>query len=304
VSDIDPVWHWIDGRAKLERQGPLLFETTHVTKSGREYPAEVHLNQVHINGNPYCCATAIDISERKRSDAALRQSEAKLKTILAVAPVGIAIIRDRQFLQVNDGYCRIFGRAEHEFLHQSTRLLYATDEEFQETGRIGYPNGRWDYTIEIEVTGRRADGSTFPLMLHGASLNPNSSSEEVVLLAVDMSGTKRTEQALRESEAMLRALVRAAPIGIATLRDRTLEYVSDGLCKIFGRTSGELLNHSARILYSTDAEFERAGLAGYAQTPQNPEFEATCLRGDGTTFPVLYHARLGVDVFECLEFKS
>ncbi len=59
-----------------------------------------------------------DITEQKRSEDALRESELRFRTVYERSPIGIALVDSRtgRFLQVNPKYCEITGRSEDELL--------------------------------------------------------------------------------------------------------------------------------------------------------------------------------------------
>jgi two-component system, cell cycle sensor histidine kinase and response regulator CckA len=63
----------------------------------------------------------------------------------------------------------------------------------------------------------------------------------------------------------LRALLRAAPIGIGLVSNRVILEVSDEICRMTGYARDELVGRSARVLYPDDDEFERVGREKYDQ---------------------------------------
>ncbi len=63
---------------------------------------------------------ATDITERKRAEAALRESEARYRAVVNEAPIGIAIVVEGGNLhEVNDRYCRMLGYAREELQGRS-----------------------------------------------------------------------------------------------------------------------------------------------------------------------------------------
>ncbi len=63
-----------------------------------------------------------DITEKKNAENALRESEAKFRTVFDASPVGMALLRpDGYFLLVNEAFCRMLGYSSQEML----RLTYA-----------------------------------------------------------------------------------------------------------------------------------------------------------------------------------
>ncbi len=76
---------------------------------------------------------------------------------------------------------------------------------------------------------------------------------------------ERAQEALMASEATLRSIFNAAPIGMGMVVDRVLLQVNKSLCEMLGYSPEELVGQSARILYATEEEFQRVGREKYAQ---------------------------------------
>ena len=79
----------------------------------------------------------------------------------------------------------------------------------------------------------------------------------------DMTDRKNAEDTLRDREATLSSIFRAAPVGIGMVSNRVLMRVNNRLCEMTGYSAGELVGKSARIIYPDDEEFERVGREKY-----------------------------------------
>ena len=97
------------------------------------------------------------------------------------------------------------------------------------------------------------------------------------------------EQALRESEASLRSIFRAAPVGIGMVTDRVLRQVNDYICEMTGYSRNELVDQNARILYPTREEYERVGREKYVLIREQGtgSIETCWQRKDGKVIDVL-----------------
>ncbi len=73
------------------------------------------------------------------------------------------------------------------------------------------------------------------------------------------------KQQIRESDATLSSIFRAAPVGIGLVNNRIIIRVNDRICEITGYSAEELDGKSARILYPTDEEFDSVGREKYQQ---------------------------------------
>jgi two-component system sensor histidine kinase HydH len=75
--------------------------------------------------------------------------------------------------------------------------------------------------------------------------------------------SKGVAEALKESEASMQGILKAAPIGIGLVHNRVLIWVSDHMNAMLGYYGEELIGKSARVLYENDDEFERVGREKY-----------------------------------------
>jgi PAS domain S-box-containing protein len=109
VPDIDPDFsaevvaeHWRELKAK----GSMTFESRHRAKDGRIYPVEIRANYMVFDGREYNCAFATDISERKKTEEALKLSQ----VMIDGASMGIFRgTEEARILFVNDYWARKLG---------------------------------------------------------------------------------------------------------------------------------------------------------------------------------------------------
>jgi PAS domain S-box-containing protein len=81
----------------------------------------------------------------------------------------------------------------------------------------------------------------------------------------DIDEQKRADDALKQQEAMLSAIFRAAPVGIGLVKERVIHQVNETLCRMTGYTTDELLGRSSRILYPSEEDFRYVGEEKYRQ---------------------------------------
>jgi PAS domain S-box-containing protein len=99
-----------------------------------------------------------DITEHKRAEHALRESEERFRSLSNLAPEGIMIHEHGVIVDFNLAFARLFGYEQSEELIGQDALELLLDEESRE--RLRQRSDQKETGL-IEVTGRRKDGSTF-----------------------------------------------------------------------------------------------------------------------------------------------
>lgn len=273
------------GRAARERL-PVRFEAvspiTHGWIEGDVYPGSSGLS-VYFR----------DISERKRSEEALRGSEARLRTIFEGAAIGIALVDvTGRIVQGNGALCDLLGYTETELRGRSfmevthpddaaldwnlfTELVDGRREQYQIEKRYIHKDGRvvWG-RLTVSLSGDAGDSSAY-----------------FIKMVEDITWQKRAEQALRESEERLQsvnALAGQASIGL----DGKLLKVNQVCCEISGYDEAELLATDFQSIAHPDdraagLDYLRQVLAG--RGPSSP-VEKRCVRKDGSIVTALISA--------------
>ena len=100
------------------------------------------------------------------------------------------------------------------------------------------------------------------------------------------------------SESLPASIFHAIPIGVAFAVDRVFVQVNQALCELLGYTEQEILEHSTRMFYDSDDEYERVGRELYSQLAGNERtsVETHLVQKDGTVlFVILTAAYLKAD---------
>ena len=232
--------------------------------------------------------TFIDIEPLKRVQEALMSSQTQLASLFRVAPVGIGLVIDRIFREVNEQVCRMVGYTREELIGQSTRILYPSEQEFDCVGRMKYDKLSDEGVGAVEICWKHKDGSLIPVLLSTAPLDVSDLSEGVTFTALDLSVRKRAEEQMRINEVRLQSLyeiVRFPAEDIQALLDLTLDealkltgskvgyiYHYDEETKLFtlNSWSRNVMNECAVLEKQTTYDLEKTGLWGEAVRRREP----------------------------------
>lgn len=105
------------------------IESEAMRADGTIFPIELTIVAVNANGKQWFTATMRDISERKRVERALYESEARALETFEQAAVGVLQqTLDRKFIRVNQTLCRLLQYSRQEFLALSSDKLIHPDD--------------------------------------------------------------------------------------------------------------------------------------------------------------------------------
>ena len=187
------------------KEMPRAYEFKIIAKNGAEKWVSLTGNPIKYEDKPTALISVTDITERKITEAALKESEDKFRTIFENSSSAMAIIeRDTTISMVNKEYCRIGLYEEKDVIGMSwTKQIPPEDierlEEYNRERLINPKNAPSNY----EFSFYRKDGEIRNGLISVAVL-PNS--QKIAASFVDITERKQAEEALRESEQRYRDL--------------------------------------------------------------------------------------------------
>ena len=151
--------------------------------------------------------------EHQRMADALRESEASLRSIFRVAPIGIGVVHNRVLSQVNERICDMLGYSAEELEGRSARILYPSDEEYEFVGREKYLQITARGTGSVETRWQRKKGEIIDVLLSSTPLDPADWSKGVTFTALDITASKQSEHERLRLEDRLRQAQKMEAIG-------------------------------------------------------------------------------------------
>lgn len=175
-------------------------------KDGTIFPFLLSISEVKLADKQIFTGIIHDITDLKKAEAALRESENKITSIIQAAVDGIITIDTRGIMEmVNPSAARLFGYEASELLGKSINMLMPEPDQSHHDGYIHnyLTTGRKKIIgIGREVTGLRKDGTTFPFYL---SISEVALSDRIVFTGFvhDITQQKLNEEKLRRYAAEL-----------------------------------------------------------------------------------------------------
>jgi PAS domain S-box-containing protein len=233
----------------LER-GSARFEWAAQAPDGRQIPLEVALTRIQWSGREVIQALITDITERKRAQQALAESEALFSAAIQSSPIFIAMTRmeDSRFVLVNDAYVSWSGYARHEIIGR-TALELGMWEDPAEREMFWAELKRAGFIRQRECRFRNRSGERFTMLMSLEVIQLNQG-PHMLGMALDITERKKAEAELRESEQRFSAAFQASPAFIGIMRasdekyvlanDAYLNWIGYPLEEVVGRTCVEL----------------------------------------------------------------
>jgi PAS domain S-box-containing protein len=192
------------------------IELTGRRKDGSEFPIEIMLSPLENAQGILVTAAIRDISVRRNADKHLVQMEGRYRGLLEAAPDAMVVVNEGgEIVLLNVQAEKRFGYHRDELVGQQVRDIIPTgfaERLIADGTRTAVEALAQQIGTGIELTGRRKDGSEFPIEI---MLSPLENAQGILVTAAirDVTGRKAAEAALRGSEEGLRMAIEAAEIG-------------------------------------------------------------------------------------------
>lgn len=200
---------------RVHREGTDTFETKHRTKCGEIRDIQVRSRAISIAGREFIQSIWQDITQRKKGERALRESEEKLRAMFDSVVDGITVtdlggdIVDMNEAMLNmygyDDKAELVGRNTLEFISEDERAKAA--ENMNKSLKEGYVRG-------AEYTCLGKDGREFPIELSAALLKDNSGNPTgFVTVAKDITERQKAKRERQRIEGQLRQAQKMEALG-------------------------------------------------------------------------------------------
>jgi len=278
----------------LARQGQLRvidMEKRYLRKDGSSVWGRVTASWSEENGQQPGGAVVLiqDVDERKATEQALQESEERFRSVVNSSPMGILMYRlepgDRLvFSGYNPAADTILRVDNRRYLGKELLEAFPglADSELPERFRQVLVTGEPWQCEQFQYRDNEVGGA---FEFHAFRTAPN----QLAIMFIDITDRIQTTAAIHRSETALKGILMTAPMSIGMVKDRMFSWVNRWMVDELGYSEQELIGRSARMLYESDAEFERVGREKYREVSRGRmgEVQTRWLCRDGRVIDVL-----------------
>jgi len=252
----------------------------HRRKDGSIIEVEITSHELQFEGRRSRLVLAIDVTERRRAQALIGESEARYRTLFDYAPDGILIAdTESRYMDANSSICKMLGYSRDELVGLEAKDILVESEVAHVNVALSILRTRSDHQREWQF--RRKDGSEFPAEVI-ATMMPDGNLMAVVR---DISERRRAEEDIRASELRFRSLIENSSDAIALMgSDGAILFASSSTPQVLGYSPEELCAFNAfDLIHEDDRKFAADRIELCLSQPRvRVDVQARVLHKDGT----------------------
>jgi len=205
-------------------------------KDGSSAYIEYSLSQIQGKDPVELIAVARDITERKKAEEALRQSEESFRALIENAQDAIVILnRDGSIRYESPSFERVLGFKSKDQAESNPIELVHPEDMTEATQTLAQLMQNKGATVHAKVRAKNKDGAWRTLEIVGQNLLDNPAVSGIVANFRDVTEQKMAEEALQESEAQYRLLAENVTDIICTIdMNLQLTYISPSIIRQTG----------------------------------------------------------------------
>jgi PAS domain S-box-containing protein len=230
------------------------FEWKHKKLNGEIFDAEITLAKIELEGEKYIQAIIRDISDRKKAEILLKESEEKYRALF-FNNVDLLFMHDLEndkpsnFIEFNDTFCNTLGYQKNELLQMNIKDLVENDlHNDLENNIIKLRKGE---DVLFETSMIKKNGEKIPLEIHKSIIEINKKS--IILgIARDISERKNAEEELQKLATVVKHS--GELVNLATL-DGKMIFLNEAGEKMLGIHPNQVKKHNIYDVIPKDLHF-------------------------------------------------
>jgi PAS domain S-box-containing protein len=229
---------------------------------------------------------AQDITERRRAEETLRESEERFSGAFEHAAIGMALVAlDGRWMRVNRALCTMFGYSEAQLLTRSFQDLTHPEDLRDSVASLRQALAVSSGSFEIEKRYLHASGRVISALLSISLIRDADGAPKYFITQVqDVTARRRADASVARLAEIVEssddAIISEAPDGVITSWNRGAE-------RLFGYSAGTIIGRSVNVLVPNALLGEEEGiLAAWTQGGHVQHLETVRTRADGKSLDV------------------
>jgi len=249
---LDDDWDKVRDNAVKMLKGDRIspYEYRAINKEGETRWIMETVTSIHYKGERAVLGNFMDVTELKRTEEALRESEERYRMLIQQSVEAIYMFdpKTKYILNANPAFLNLLGYTVYEvrklsiydFVVHDRDSVEATINRILTYGAVSIGERRW----------RRKDGELINVYLTASKIHQKGR-DIIFAIGRDITEKKRAEEALRESEERYHTLFRDSRDAIyITTREGILVDVNQAALDTFGYTRGEMIGMNIQKIYA------------------------------------------------------
>jgi len=192
---------------KGESTTPYQFRI--VAKDGSVKWIQETVHAITYKGKRAALGNSMDITAKREETEKMLEFQALQNALLDALPIAVIGMQARRIVLANHAVEDVFGWKPEELIGRGTRVLYRTDEDYEQIGKNVYRTLKKQRTFKTEFPCRRKGGKNIVCSVSVARIGDSLQDNRIIATYEDITERKRAEKALEESERTLKALLRS-----------------------------------------------------------------------------------------------
>jgi len=272
----------------ISRDGFVNFEIDFKKKSGDIFPAEVSASLFEVGEESVIQGIVRDITEKKRAEEKLRESEELYRTLVLTSPEAVTLTDlEGNITYVSKQTLELHGFENAEEMLGKNALELIEPEDHEKAMAYLKKTLEEGFVRNVEYRLLRKDGTRFFGELSAALIRDGYGKPKAFIATVrDITDRKREEERIRESEEKYRTLVEQLLQGLVIIQDYRIVYANTAMAEILGYTVEEILALSTEEIQASVHPDDRDLLwkrfeERIAGKPISPRYELRVIMKDG-----------------------